>query len=211
MTLQNRVDPWGRLIAVPARGTWLGNRGILHNENKQIVAPWRHKAWVTCRLDFNGIRRPIFSPNTYSELFFLDEATALAAGHRPCGTCRRERYKEFKALWCAANSDLASSDSVSIADIDRQLHSERAGHEGKKVTFAAAYQDVPPGAVIEIDGCAYLLWKGMLHGWTAEGYRRADIRPNPQTLITVLTPASIVKMLRAGFVPEVHASIAQAS
>ena len=95
MPLQNRVTPSGQLQAVSARGAWLGNRGILHDENKQIVAPWRHKAWVTCKLDFPGRHRAIFSPNNNSELFFLDEATAFSAGHRPCAECRKDRYNEF--------------------------------------------------------------------------------------------------------------------
>jgi hypothetical protein len=103
MPLQNRVDPWGRLVALNLRGTWLGNRGILHNEKKKIIAPWRHKAWVTCQLEFKGRKRQIFSPGSYSELFFLDEVTAFAAGHRPCAECRRDRYNEFKAAWLAMN------------------------------------------------------------------------------------------------------------
>jgi hypothetical protein len=85
IALQNRVTPRGDLEAVPARGAWLGNRGILHNDQQEIVAPWRHKAWVTCKLEFKGRKRVVFSPGTYSELFFLDEATAFSAGHRPCG------------------------------------------------------------------------------------------------------------------------------
>src|SRR5262245_6877749 len=92
---QNRVDPFGRLHAVEARGTWMGNRGVLHNERGQVVAQWRLKRWITCTLSFKNRWRPVFTPRRYSELFFLDEATAFSAGHRPCAECRRERYNEF--------------------------------------------------------------------------------------------------------------------
>ncbi len=138
MTKRNRVDPWGELRAVPAKGAWLGNRGILHDDQQQIVAPWRHKSWVTCRLNFAGIKREIFAPGSYSELFFLDEATALAAGHRPCAECRRQRYNEFKELWCMANLEGAQAAKVPIAKIDERLHAERAAVGGKKC-------DVPDG------------------------------------------------------------------
>jgi hypothetical protein len=107
----------------------MGNRGILHDE-QQIVRPWKHKAWVTCQLLFNGRQRKVFGPGTYSELFFLDEATALSAGHRPCGECRRQRFNEFKATWTQANTE----GKATVADIDRQLHQERAVRGGGKVT-----------------------------------------------------------------------------
>lgn len=206
MTLRNRVDPWGRLQAIDARGAWLGNRGILHDDHKRIVAPWRHKAWVTCRLDYQGIKRTIFSPGSYSELFFLDEATALAAGHRPCAECRRGRYNEFKALWCAANPEHAASASAPIAVIDKQLHAERAIRGGGKVTFTAPLGDVPKGAFIELDQEACLVWSGRLWRWAASGYTPASRVPAAGERVTVLTPFSIVKALRAGLVPQVHAS-----
>ena len=93
MSLQNRVDPWGALNAFSARGAWLGNRGILHNEHQQVVVQWRGKAWITCLLDFKGRANTVFAPGAYSQLFFLDEASAFAAGHRPCAECRRHRFK----------------------------------------------------------------------------------------------------------------------
>lgn len=206
MTLKNRVDPWGNLNAVPARGAWMGNRGILHNDQKQIVAPWRHKAWVTCKLEYQGIRRKLFSPGSYSELFFLDEATALAAGHRPCADCRRERYNEFKAAWCGANPELAISSSVSITQIDKQLHAERAIRGGGKVTFETAFENIPEGTLMEVNGSAYLLWNGHLHQWTANGYRPYSLKPLPADPVKVLTPQSIVRMYRQGFRPQVHES-----
>lgn len=206
MAKQNRVDPWGRLNAVSAKGSWLGNRGILHNDQQEIVAPWRHKSWVTCRLDFRGVKREIFSPGSYSELFFLDEATALAAGHRPCAECRRQRYNEFKELWCTANLDGAQASKVPIAAIDERLHAERAASGGQKVTYQTELQAIPPGTMIELDGAAYLYWSRRLHLWSPEGYSQSHIKTMPTMRVTVLTPASIVKVLSLGFVPQVHQS-----
>lgn len=104
MTLQNRVDPSGRLCAVQSRGMLMGNRGILHNDRNEIIKPRAHKAWVTCLLEYKGIKRPKpFSKGSYSELFFLDEATAFAAGHLPCAYCQRARHLAFKASWVRAN------------------------------------------------------------------------------------------------------------
>jgi hypothetical protein len=116
MPLQNRVDPWGRLHSVAARGAWMGNRGVLHDATRQIVRPWRLKAWILCRLEFKGRRRRVFAPARYSELFFLDEATAFAAGHRPCAECNRERFNQFKRAWRSG---------ARAAEIDAALHAER--------------------------------------------------------------------------------------
>lgn len=206
MPLQNRVDPWGSLQSVPARGAWLGNRGILHDENKQVVAPWRHKSWVTCKLEFQGRKREIFSPGKYSELFFLDEATALSAGHRPCAECRRERYNEFKAIWCAANLENGSSTDIPVAQIDKQLHMERAVRGGGKVTYRTDFGAVPAGAFIEIGGVAFLLWQGCLHQWSVHGYSLSNLAPSQLDVVTILTPASIVRVLQHGFRPQVHDS-----
>src|SRR5215470_3717828 len=101
MPLQNRVDPYGRLHAVAARGAWMGNRGVLHDADKRVVAPWRLRRWITCALVYKDRRRAVFSPRRYSELFFLDEATSLSARHRPCAECRRGRYEEFRSAWAA--------------------------------------------------------------------------------------------------------------
>ncbi len=100
MPLQNRVDPHGQLHAVSARGTFMGNRGRLHNAEQQIVSPWKIKPWITCALSFKGYQRGrMMMQNSYTELFFLDEPTAYAAGHRPCAECRRPAYKLFKEAW----------------------------------------------------------------------------------------------------------------
>ncbi len=205
MPLQNRVDPWGTLLAVNARGAWLGNRGILHNAQKEIIAPWRHKAWITCTLVHQGIRRPIFQPHSYSELFFLDEATAFSAGHRPCAECRRARYTEFKGAWCAANRENEVR-SIRATAIDNQLHTERAARGSIKVTYSTAFQHIPVGTLIEWQGDAWLYWQGQLNRWSPAGYVEAVDPPPLRDLVTVLTPRSIVRIFAEGFVPQVHES-----
>lgn len=206
MPLKNRIDPWGKFNAVKARGKWLGNRGILHNDEKEIIAPWRHKSWVTCRLEFKNRKREIFSPNHYSELFFLDEATALAAGHRPCAECRRERYNEFKSAWLAANRE-PSFVSVPIKKIDNQLHSERAIPGGDKVTFNSKFSEVPIGAFIELNELAVLVWNGKLYQWSPSGYSPYSKSPDLDAKVTVLTPKSFFVMLQNGFIPQVDDSV----
>ena len=206
MTLQNRVDPWGQLHAVSARGSMLGNRGRLHNEHRQIVSQWQRPAWVTCELEFNGRHRDVFGANTYSELFFLDEATALSAGHRPCATCRRERYDEFKSKWLVANSARTAMPNSSIIEVDRVLHAERADRSGAKVTFEAPLSSLPLGVFVEINGEALLVWRQGLIRWSFAGYSAANVQPAPSTRVRVLTPNSIVRTLAVGFLPTVHPS-----
>lgn len=206
MPLQNRVTPFGALEAVPARGAWTGNRGILHNERREVVAPWRSKAWITCELHFRGRRRAVFSPHTWSELFFLDEATALAAGHRPCAYCRRPRYREFRSLWCTVNAALLDEPNPRASRIDAILHAERVADDRGKRTWTAPVERLAPGAFIVRDGTAHLLWDERLLPWSHEGYGEARPLPAPGTEVMVLTPASLVAILRAGFVPQVHPS-----
>lgn len=206
MTLQNRVDPWGQLHAVSARGSLLGNRGRLHDEHRQIVSQWQRPAWVTCELEFKGRHRDVFGANTYSELFFLDEATALSVGHRPCATCRRERYDEFKSKWLVANSARIAMPSSSIAEVDKLLHAERIRQSGAKVTFEAPLSSLPLGTFVEIDGEAFLAWRQGLIRWSFSGYSAADEQPAPSMRVRVLTPASIVRTLAVGFCPTVHQS-----
>ena len=206
MTLQNRVDPWGHLHAVSARGSMLGNRGRLHNEHRQIVSQWQRPAWVTCELQFNGRHRDVFGANTYSELFFLDEATALSAGHRPCATCRRVRYDEFKSRWLLANNTRLSMPNLSVMEIDKVLHAERADVDGTKTTFEAPLSSLPLGVLVEINGEALLAWRQGLTRWSFSGYSATKVRPAPSTLVRVLTPNSVVRTLAVGFCPAVHPS-----
>lgn len=206
MPLQNRVDPFGALQSVSARGSLLGNRGVLHDQERNIVRPWDRKAWVTCVLDYPGDPQPIFQPNAYSQLFFLDEATAFAAGHRPCGSCRNQRYREFKAQWLSANPGAVSNEKMTVTDIDKVLHAERAVRGGAKVTFEAPVDTLPFGTFIEKDGTAYLVADTVLYPWSFYGYSRAEPLSEPGTTVTVLTPASIVRLFRHGFRPQLDAS-----
>lgn len=206
MPLQNRVNPFGGLDAVSARGAWLGNRGILHDDRKAIVAKWRTKAWITCRLRYRGVHRKVFSPHTWSELFFLDEATAFAAGHRPCAYCRRQRYNEFKQAWLAANAGLVESPDRRVVLIDARLHAERITRQGGKASYVARFGDLPPGVFIALDDAAYLVWRNRLLPWSHHGYGRARPALHGDDQVQVLTPRSIVAMFGQGFRPQVHES-----
>ena len=205
MPLQNRVDPYGQLQAVEARGAFMGNRGILHNAAKEITAAWRSRRWITCSLNFKDRRRALFAPHRYSELFFLDEATSLAAGHRPCAECRRSRFKEFRATWAAGNAADAVSESPSAEKIDRVLHAERVQRGGGKKTYEAALSSLPAGVIVEHEGRAHLYWAGRLRAWSFAGYGPAAAL-SATAHVKVLTPKSIVRAIRAGFVPQVHES-----
>lgn len=208
MALQNRIDPWGKLNASDARGHWLGNRGILHNEQQKIIRTHTHKAWVTCQLHFKNRKRQIFAPNSYSELFFLDEATAFAAGHRPCAECRRERFNEFKQHWIAANGENPATAKLPIGEIDRQLHTERINKSGSKVSYLAIANDLPDGTLFAYNHQAFLIWNRFYYVWLFEGYTKSAFDSiNEQ--VEVLTPRSVVNTFKAGLKPEVHHSIQQ--
>lgn len=216
--LQNRVDPWGVLHAVPARGTRMGNRGILH-VGQHVVKRWAHKAWVHCTLDASFQKRRPFSPNTYSELFFLDEATALAAGHRPCRTCQRQRHVLFNSLWTQANlggeggepgqPGRAGRTSTTVATIDERLHAERVGPDKSKRTHAATLGSLPAGTLFSHGDQAWLVWPAAGQGaclpWSFSGYGPAQGLP-ADAEVQLLTPPSIVHTLRAGYLPAVHPS-----
>jgi hypothetical protein len=204
--LQNRVDPYGALHATDARGAWMGNRGVLHDASKRIVAPWRLRRWITCVLSFKDRRREVFAPRRYSELFFLDEATSLAAGHRPCAECRWRRYKEFHAAWDVGQRGRdAEGRFLSAEAIDRVLHGERLDAGGKKNTYGAVLSSLPDGTMVEHAGRSHLVRDGRLLPWSFSGYGPAVDAPT-ETEVAVLTPSSIVLAIRAGFVPQVHES-----
>jgi hypothetical protein len=204
-TLQNRVDPFGQLHAVPHRGTLMGNRGILHDSEKKIRRQWAHKGWVTCTLSFSDVRHPVFAPSNYTELFFLDEATSLTAGHRPCNTCQRERYSEFRQSWLKANMSGAGNTFVPVSRIDRVLYAERAIPGGGKRTFEASVSDLPTGTMFEYGDNAYLVWKRGILLWSFGGYMPATTIPS-DARVRVLTPPSMVRMFDTGFMPRVHSS-----
>lgn len=204
MPLQSRVDPWGRLNAVSERGAWLGNRGCLVDDRRNIVRQWRLEAWITCTLEYKGKRRKVFAPKTWTELFFLDEATAFAAGHRPCAFCRRSRYTEFKSAWLAANPGLVAANPP-VAEIDRVLQRERVAPDGGKQASRMQYGDLPVGTFIELQGDAHVVLPGALERWSFGGYAQADA-PAAGQVVSVLTPPSVVRMFRAGFRPQIDAS-----
>ena len=206
MPRQNRVTPFGEIIATPARGTLMGNRGRLHDAAGQIKRPYNGKRWIICRLRFKNRRRIIMAPHSYTELFFLDEATALAAGHRPCAECFRPRYNEFVASWSQANSDLMGQTPLTADRVDAILHQERLNATRQKMTYSASIVDLPDGSFITFDGQqAYLVLGDALLVWQPEGYGQRLARLLTG-MVTVLTPHSVVKTLAAGYQPEIHAS-----
>jgi hypothetical protein len=195
MPLQNRVDPFGNLFRTHARGTMMGNRGgALHNNEREIVRSYKSRRWIACVLEFRGRHRTVMSERRYTELFFLDEAVALAAGHRPCAECRRERFNAFKEAWRRARglTSLPFAD-----DIDRELHPARI-QRLQKVTYEAAMDSLPDGSFVQMDGRAYLVWTGALLLWTPEGYSGRLPKP-ANTTATVLTPEPIVECMRHGY------------
>jgi hypothetical protein len=208
MPLQNRVNPYGTLIATPERGAWTGNRGVIHNALQQITKPFALKCWITCVLKYKDHHRKVMSPNRWTELFFLDDATALAAGHRPCGFCRHADYKRFKHLWLCANGErYGLTDKVRMNLIDACIHAERMDENGVKKTFKAQLATLPDGTFIAFEGQpeAYLWFQQNLYTWSFAGYSQLAQFDNSQ-IVDVLTPASYVAVLRAGYVPEVHLS-----
>ncbi|MDY0116736.1 MAG: hypothetical protein RBR59_04055 [Sulfurimonadaceae bacterium] len=205
MPLQNRVSPAGVITAISSRGSLMGNRGILHDENKELKAVSKIKGWVTCHLEYKGRKRELMAKNRYTELFFLDEVTAFAAGHRPCAECRRERYNEFKTKWLEANSKLLNGEKESITNIDNILHKERID-KTRKVTFNVSIDILPTGAMIKIEEQIYLLWENRLYLWSFDGYEKTNIIIKSQ-LVEVLTPYTYIKMFQKGFKPDVHSSV----
>jgi hypothetical protein len=208
--LQNRVTPFGDLIRTTARGTLMGNRGRLHDSLRQIVrrVASGYRAWVTCRLSFRGRHRTVMTPGRYTELFFLDEATALAAGHRPCGECRRADFRRFRAAWLLGNPDRGLGIDAPAGAIDRELHRDRLGTDGRSVTYPAELRSLPDGVFVRGAGLdeALLVWRGNLVPWSPAGYG-APRRGRRGGRATVLTPRSTVAALAAGYVPGVHGSL----
>jgi hypothetical protein len=192
MPLQNRVTPLGDLIAVAARGTVYGNRGCLHDAHGRIVRRYQVKRWIACRLVFKDWHRAQkMQPGRFTELFFLDEATAFAAGHRPCALCRREDYNRFMAIVGERRAD----------DVDARLHEERGAYHREP------FDALPDGAFILRDGEPWLVKGGQLLRWTPAGY--TDRSPLPDGEATVVTPPSLLGVLRAdweGAVPLFHDS-----
>jgi hypothetical protein len=202
MPLQNRVAPDGSIAAIAARGTVMGNRGgALHGPDRLLGSRrWASRQWICCRLEFNGRRRALMQPGRYTELFFLDEATALAAGHRPCGECRRQDFLWFATLWAETHG---MSGRAMADDMDAVLHAERLTSERGKRTYYASIDTLPGGTFIRWQGASHLLLAGWLLPWDFGGYGTPIERPLSGT-VEVLTPPSIVAVLSAGFCPSLH-------
>lgn len=204
MPLQNRVTPEGDIVASSARGTVMGNRGgRLHDGDRHLTRRrWASRQWICCQLAFNGRRRQVMTPGRYTELFFLDEATALAAGHRPCFECRRRDFLWFAELW---GQTQGLPGRARAEDIDRTLHSERVGAGGGKITFRAPLADLPAGTFVRWNSVPHLVLASWLLPWADTGYGEPLDQPAAAD-VDVLTPKSTVAVLSAGFCPSLHAS-----
>jgi len=210
MSLENRVDPYGKIFRTSARGTFMGNRGgAIHNDRREIVRPFLNRRWITCVLEFRGRKRTVMTPGRYTELFFLDEAVSLAAGHRPCAECRRERFNAFRDAW--AEWDHTRPAGPLRADyMDNILHRARVDSERRQVTHQAPIDTLPDGCFVEAGGQPFIVSGNVLALWTPEGYTGKQPRPMG-SLVTVLTPEPAVRCIRAGYAPVIHPSIHAAS
>ena len=197
MPLQNRVTPFGELVAESGRGLVYGNRGCLHDDAGRIRRRYNGRRWIACRLRFRGWHRhPLLQPGRFTELFFLDEATAFAAGHRPCALCRREDYDRFGAIWGELHPGQAGADAI-----DAQLHGERLEGRAQR-HYETRFSDLPDGAFVVRDGEPCVLAGGRLLAWSAAGYL-ARVRAPARARVRVITPPSLVAVLRAGWEPVV--------
>jgi len=177
----------------------MGNRGILHDDARRIVRVWQVRRWIACVLEFRGRRRAVMTPHRYTELFFLDEAAALSAGHRPCAECRRADYRRFQSFWRVCHGDTADAD-----EMDLRLHSERAAGKQKR-TYRAGFASLPDGAYVALHGAPWLVLGESIHRWSDSGYVERRDRPASGD-VEVLTPRSLVAVLAAGYVPALHSS-----
>jgi hypothetical protein len=204
--LQNRVLPTGEIVSHPGRGLLMGNRGCIHRPDRTLgVTRWRTKMWISCVLDWRGRRRDVMPPGRWTALFFLDEATALAAGHRPCGYCRRADHRWFAESWQAAQG---LAERPYAWQLDVWLHAERVVSRTRaKLTRPARLADLPDGAMISYRGEPALVIDGTLRPWSFDGYG-PPTAPGPDTTVTLLTPPSIVAALSAGYRPLVHPTAA---
>ena len=198
---RNRVRPDGLLVADPARGTLWGNRGSLLGAAGEPTRRPATRAWVCCVLQFKGRRRIQWQPGRLTELYFLDEATALAAGHRPCGECRIADYRRFQQAWAAAFGGARPG----APEMDRRLHDDRVGADGRQRTYLADPRTLPDGVMIRGPGGPGLWHAGRWLPWAMSGYGRPE-RISGTTQVPVLTPAVTVEVIRAGYLPLIHPS-----
>lgn len=189
MSLQNRVDPYGKLRSVPDRGTLTGNRGCLHNAHQKILKPFQVKRWIICLLEFKNRKRDIMKKGHYTELFFLDEATALAAGHRPCVECQRSKFNEFKQAWSMGNGIQIGK----IEELDAILHEERINIHKPVVDI----DTLPDYAMIEISNSPYLINGDFLYPWSFAGYGHPKAKPSGK--VKLITPFSTTLAFSVGY------------
>ena len=200
MPLQNRVTPFGDIVAIPQRGLFTGNRGIIHDPQTRTLLGrrWATRAWLVCLCEFKGRRRAVMCGRSWTELFFLDEATALAAGHRPCFHCRRGDAEAFRAAWAAGNSGA----SPRAAEIDATLHRERLDGRGKRShPLPAPPTELPDGTMVAVGNASCLIFGGRALLWSEAGYRHGAPSVTDARL---LTPPSTVRALAAGYRAVVH-------
>jgi hypothetical protein len=200
MALQNRVTPFGDILAIPERGLLMGNRGIIHDPATRTLLSrrWASKAWIICVCAVPGVRRKVMSGRSWTELFFLDEATALAAGHRPCFYCRRREAEAFRAAWARGSGGPPPRASA----MDEVLHRERLAGRSKRLhPLSAPATALPDGAMIAAGDLAYLIAGGRVLLWSPAGYRKAPATPRAASL---LTPPATLQALAAGYSPILH-------
>jgi hypothetical protein len=203
MHLQNRVTPFGDIVAIPQRGMFTGNRGIIHDPATKTLLHkrWASKAWLVCVRDYKGRRRQVMGGRSWTELFFLDEAVALAAGHRPCFFCRRAAAVAYRAAWAAG----MGAKEPSAPDMDAVLHRERMQHGHKLIhAIPGLLSELPDGAVIATSGAAFTIAGGQAFRWTEQGYEAPQEIGRADGL---LTPPSTFAALRAGYRPVLHPMI----
>ena len=204
MPLQNRVNPYGEIVANAARGAWMGNRGCIHGNDRQLTSKrWTRKAWIICELSYRGLHRNVMAPGEYTELFFLDEATALAAGHCPCGTCRKAALNDLVAAWRSTGG--LSDSGLSVRD--DTLHSQRTAVIGKAALPSTDLASIPNGCMIALErgGDAYLVSEERLLKWSFSGYVRGpDIARNMKAIL--ITPPVIKEIIAHGYSPQEHHS-----
>lgn len=200
MPRQNRVTPYGELEAVPDRGMFWGNRGQLLNAHGELARWSQGQLWIICVLQFKDRHRTQWQPGRLTEIYFLDEATGLAAGHRPCGECRHARYQEFRQAWTRA----FPGEPAGAQDMNARLHADRLTAPGVRRTYTAPLAGLPGGTMIELDGQPWLVLGPDLHAWSQAGYLDRRDRAGAGKTVTVLTPRATVAVLAAGYQPVLH-------
>ena len=195
--------PTGEIVAHPARGMLMGNRGCLHGLDRELgVTRWRSKMWISCVLKWGDTRRDVMPPGRWTALFFLDEATALSAGHRPCGFCRRPDHLAFATAWASAQR---LPERPRAAFMDVELHAERVDRRRRKLTRSVPLAGLPDGAMIMHEGSPALISGGRVLPWSLTGYGEPQRLAGTSTVV-LLTPPKVVGALKQGYRPLVHSS-----